>query len=80
MMKKKKKRGRPKKPLHTRVGAIYWEGQTFGRGRRYQLLKVTTSRGGVKPLSKMLTRKEARIFADAWNKAKGKRGKRVPVL
>lgn len=75
--KKKRKRGRPRKKPHQKVGVIYWEGVTIGTRRRYTLAQVTTAKGGVSLLSQPLTKREADVFVQAWNKAKGKRGRKI---
>jgi len=68
---------RKKKPRAMKVGTIRWDSYKPGRRRLYQLQKVVDKHGSTIALSPRMTKKEARIFAQGYNKGKGKRGKRV---
>ena len=71
MVGRKGRSGRKKKPAHTRVGTKYWQ-HDGGSPRRYTLYQVTTKGGGVRKLSPHLTKKEARLWVQGYNKRVGR--------
>lgn len=76
-MKKKGKRGRPKKPKALKAGTKRWASYKPGRRRLYQLQKVVGRHGGVTPLSPWMTSAEAKMWIRGYNRALGRRKGRI---
>jgi len=62
-----------KKTKAKKVGTKYW--LHSGVPRRYKLVSVKNKQGGVNVLSDRMTKKEAKFYAEGYNKKAGKRGK-----